>query len=139
MSCRLSCKPSMSCRLSQIIAFGTLKPWASTNTFAQNFLSAKISNTRQTRLSKVNFLQILPWWQAVELRIFRRVLMWKLEIQPFASSLIWLAYIFEASYSTVVTSVSKKSSIDQPELEIGGISLSDVLYVRNHVYFLWAW
>ena len=35
----------------------------------------------------------------------------------FASSYIWLAYIFEASYSTVVTSVSKKSSVDQSELE----------------------
>ena len=129
----------MSCRLSQTIGFGTLKRWGSTNTFAQNFISAKISNARQTRLNKANFLQILPWWQAVELRICRRVLMWKLKIQAFVSSLIWLAHIFEASYSTVVTSVSKKSSIDQPELEIGGISLSDVLYVRNHVYFLWAW
>ena len=35
-----------------------------------------------------------------------------------ASSYILLAYIFEASYSTVVTSsVSKKSSVDQSELE----------------------
>ena len=30
---------------------------------------------------------------------------------------IWLVYIFEASYSTVVTSVSEKSSVDQSELE----------------------
>ena len=43
--------------------------------------------------------------------------MWQLETQLFASSYIWLAYIFEASYSTVVTSVSKKSSVDQSELE----------------------
>ena len=39
------------------------------------------------------------------------------ETQLFASSYIRLAYIFEASYSTVVTSVSKKSSVDQSELE----------------------
>ena len=44
--------------------------------------------------------------------------MWQLYTQRFASSYIWLAYIFEASYSTVVTSsVSKKSSVDQSELE----------------------
>ena len=43
--------------------------------------------------------------------------MWQLYIQLFASSYIWLAYIFEASYSTVVTSVSKKLSADQSELE----------------------
>ena len=43
--------------------------------------------------------------------------MWQLEIQLFAFSDIWLAYIFEASYSTGVTSVSKKSSVDQSELE----------------------
>ena len=39
------------------------------------------------------------------------------ETQLFSSSYIWLAYIFEASYSTVVTWVSKKSSVDQSELE----------------------
>ena len=43
--------------------------------------------------------------------------MWQLVTQLFASSYIWLPYIFEASYSTVVTSVSKKSSVDQSELE----------------------
>ena len=43
--------------------------------------------------------------------------MWQLEIQPFASSYIWLAYIFEVSYNTVVTSVFEKSSVDQLELE----------------------
>ena len=31
--------------------------------------------------------------------------------------LIGVAYIFERSYNTVVTSVSKKSSVDQSELE----------------------
>ena len=35
----------------------------------------------------------------------------------FASSYIWLGYIFEKRYSTVVTSVSKKSSGEQSELE----------------------
>ena len=43
--------------------------------------------------------------------------MWQLETQPFASSYIWLAYIFEGSYSMVVTSLSEKSSVDQSELE----------------------
>ena len=42
--------------------------------------------------------------------------MWQLETRLFASY-IWLAYIFETSYSTVVTLVSKKSSVDQSELE----------------------
>ena len=45
------------------------------------------------------------------------VSMWQLETQLFAFSYIWLACIFEASYSTLVTSVSKKWSIDQSELE----------------------
>ena len=48
---------------------------------------------------------------------FPRVFLWQLETQLFASPYIWLAYIFEASYSAVVTSVSKKSSVDQSELE----------------------
>ena len=39
--------------------------------------------------------------------------MWQLYIQLSASTYIWLEYIFEAIYSTVVTSVSKKSSVDQ--------------------------
>ena len=43
--------------------------------------------------------------------------MWQSENQLFASSYIQLAYIFEASYSSLVTSVSKKSSVDQSELE----------------------
>ena len=43
--------------------------------------------------------------------------MWLLETQLFVSSYIWLAYICEVSYSTVVTSVNKKSSADQSELE----------------------
>ena len=47
----------------------------------------------------------------------RRVLMWQLDIQLFASSYTWLAYIFEEGYSTVVTSVSKKSGLNQSELE----------------------
>ena len=51
------------------------------------------------------------------LMIAQRLFMWRLETQLFASSYIWLTYIFEASYSTVVTSVSKKSSVDQSELE----------------------
>ena len=46
-----------------------------------------------------------------------RVFMWQLETQLFSSSYIWLAYIFEGIYSTVVTSVSKKSSVNQSELE----------------------
>ena len=41
--------------------------------------------------------------------------MWQLETQLFATSYILLAYIFEASYSTLVTSVSKKSSVYQSE------------------------
>ena len=43
--------------------------------------------------------------------------MWQLETQLFASSYIWLAYIFEASYSMVVTSFNKKLNVDQSELE----------------------
>ena len=49
--------------------------------------------------------------------ILRRVSMWQLETQLFASSYIWLAYIFEASYSMVVTSFNKKTNVDQSELE----------------------
>ena len=43
--------------------------------------------------------------------------MWQLETQLFASPDVQLAYIFEASYSALVTSLSKKSSVDQSELE----------------------
>ena len=46
-----------------------------------------------------------------------RVFMWQLEIELFASSYIWLAYIFEVIYSIVVTSVSEKSKVDQSELK----------------------
>ena len=46
-----------------------------------------------------------------------RVPIWQLETQLFASSYIWLVYIFKASYSTVVTSFSKKSNVNQSELE----------------------
>ena len=46
-----------------------------------------------------------------------RVYMQQMETQLFASSYIWLAYILETSYSTVVTSVSKKPSADQSKLE----------------------
>ena len=47
----------------------------------------------------------------------KRLSVWQLETQPIASPYIELAYIFEASYSTLVTWVSKKSSVDQSELE----------------------
>ena len=43
--------------------------------------------------------------------------MWQLETHLFASPYIKLAYMFEASYSTLVTSVSKKSSVNQSELK----------------------
>ena len=43
--------------------------------------------------------------------------MQQLETQLFAFSYILLACIFEASYITLVTSVSNKSSVDQTELE----------------------
>ena len=43
--------------------------------------------------------------------------MWQLETQLFASPSIQLVYIFEASYRTLVTSVSKKSNVDQSQLE----------------------
>ena len=51
------------------------------------------------------------------IEIYRRGFLWQFYTQLFASSYIWLAYIFDASYSTVVTSVSKKSSVDQSVLE----------------------
>ena len=43
--------------------------------------------------------------------------MWQLETQFFVSPYTWLTYIFRASYSTVVTSFRKKSSVDQSEPE----------------------
>ena len=43
--------------------------------------------------------------------------MLQLETQLFAYSYILLVYIFEASYSTLVTSVSQKSSVDQLKFE----------------------
>ena len=54
--------------------------------------------------------------------------MWQLEIQQFASSYL-LAYIFDTSYSTVVTSVNKKSSIDQSELEKMMVSLCQTYHM----------
>ena len=61
------------------------------------------------------------------------VFIWQLYTQLFASSYIRLTCIFEASYSTVVTSVSEKPAKNQCRpirtREIGGVSLSDVLYV----------
>ena len=43
--------------------------------------------------------------------------MWQLETQLFASPYVYLAYILETSYNTLVARVSKKSSADQSELE----------------------
>ena len=65
----------------------------------------------------IYLFQILYSMKSVFYYFIKRVFMWQLEIQLFAFSDIWLAYIFEASYSTGVTSVSKKSSVDQSELE----------------------
>ena len=53
----------------------------------------------------------------MKLKDRKSVFMWQLEAQIFVSSYIWLAFIFEASYSAVVTSVSEKSSVDPSELE----------------------
>ena len=57
--------------------------------------------------------------------------MWQLETQLFASSYTWLAYIFEASYSTVVTSVSKKSSANQSELKKLVLSHCQTYYMHT--------
>ena len=65
----------------------------------------------------IYLFQILYSMKSVFYYFIKRVFMWQLETQLFAFSDIWLAYIFEASYSTGVTSVSKKSSVDQSELE----------------------
>ena len=65
----------------------------------------------------IYLFQILYSMKSVFYYFIKRVFMWKLETQLFAFSDIWLAHIFEASYSTGVTSVSKKSSVDQSELE----------------------
>ena len=46
----------------------------------------------------------------------------------FCLALYLTAVLFVASYSTLVTSVSKKSSVDQSELEIGGARLLDKLH-----------
>ena len=64
--------------------------------------------------------------------MFQRVFMWQLETQFFASSYIWLEYIFEASYSKVVTSVSKKSSVDQLELDKWVVSHCQTYYMFRH-------
>ena len=50
------------------------------------------------------------------LMIAQRLFMWRLETQLFAFSYIWLTYIFEASYSTVVT-FQQKIKCGQSELE----------------------
>ena len=56
--------------------------------------------------------------------IAKRLSMWQLATQLFASFYIWLAYIFEASYSTLVTSVRRKLSVDESELKKeGGVRL----------------
>ena len=47
----------------------------------------------------------------------KRLCIWQLETQLFVSPYIKLAYIFQVSYSTLVTRVSKKLSVDQSELE----------------------
>ena len=60
----------------------------------------------------------------------QRVFMWKFETQLFNSSYIWLPYIFETSYSTVATSVSKKSIVDQSELEIYVVSHCQMYYIH---------
>ena len=59
------------------------------------------------RLTVLRLLQIHVW----------RLSMWQFETHLFASPDIWLANISEASYSTLVTSVSKKLNVDQSELE----------------------
>ena len=67
-------------------------------------------------------ITLFPSWNFFRTLAFHksklwRVFVWQLETQLFASSYIWLAYIFELSYSMVVTSVSEKSSVNQPEFE----------------------
>ena len=64
-------------------------------------LSLDINHKFKTRA--FHFKLMHPW----------RVFVWKLETKLFASFYIWLAYIFEASYSTLMTPVRKKSSFDQ--------------------------
>ena len=61
----------------------------------------------------------------------KRVFMCQLETQLFAFSYIWLPYIFEASYSTAVTLVSKKSSVDQSELQKQVVS-------HSQTYYMWS-
>ena len=62
----------------------------------------------------------------------------QLYTQLFASSYIWLLCIFEASYSTMMTSVSKILAKNQYQQirtrEIDGVSLSDVLYEWVKLY-----
>ena len=59
--------------------------------------------------------------------------MWQWYTQLFASSYTWLAYIFEASCSTVVASVSKKSSVDQSELEKWVVSHCQTYYMYHMI------
>ena len=72
------------------------------------------------------------WWLLLRFRVCnftKMMFMSQLQTQLFASSYIWLAHIFEASYSTVVTSISKKSSIDQSELEKQVVSHCQTYYM----------
>ena len=77
------------------------------------FCSEPVDNSVQSPASGVQNTAPIVQNTASRMRVF----MWQMETQIFTSSYIWLAYIFEASYGMVVTSVSKKSSVDQSELE----------------------
>ena len=84
---------------------------------------------------KIGVKKILHLWKRLLIwqleRYDKRLLIWQLETQLFASSYIWLAYIFEASYCTLVTSVSKKSSVDQSELEKYVVSHFQTYYMES--------
>ena len=92
-------------------------------------------------------ITLFPSWNFFRTLAFHksklwRVFVWQLETQLFASSYIWLAYIFELSYSMVVTSVSEKSSVNQLELKKKLVSHCQMYYmlVKNcwlfcHFYY----
>ena len=94
-------------------------------------------------------ITLFPSWNFFRTLAFHksklwRVFVWQLETQLFASSYIWLAYIFEFSYSMVVTSVSEKSSVNQLELKKKLVSHCQMYYmlVKNcwlfcHFYLLY--
>ena len=65
-----------------------------------------------------------------------RLSMRQLETQLFASLFIQLAYIFEASYSTLVSCVSKKLSVDQLELGKQLISNCKTSYLLFNDYMI---